>query len=204
MRIRHALEHDMSSITRIENRAIRESIAHFGTTEVAEDEIAGLWARTRDRHPWLVAELPCADDDGTPAPGSTAGCRSWAFAGYARSGPWKPREAYSRTAEISVYIESDMQRQGVGRSLYERLFDELARRGYYTLLAGITLPNPASVGLHEAMGMSHVGTLPEVGYKFERWLSVGYWAIHLPRPSPGPGPRDPVEGSERNDRPPAS
>jgi len=173
MHIRPAESIDVEPITAIENRAIRESIAHFGTAELSEARMHDRWLRARDRYPWLVAVSDAAESEREPTPASGT------FMGYARAAPWKPREAYDWTAEITVYVEPRFQRRGVGRALYARLFDELAGLGFRTLLAGITLPNEASVRLHEAMGMGHVGTLPNVGYKFDRWLSVGYWALDL-------------------------
>ena len=70
----------------------------------------------------------------------------------------------------------------MGRLLYARLFDELISAGYVSAYAGITLPNEASVGLHEACGFRRVGVFPQVGYKLGRWHDVGWW--HRPLTDP--------------------
>jgi phosphinothricin acetyltransferase len=111
--------------------------------------------------PWLVIE-----DDG-------------AFAGYARAAPWKTRAAYRHTVESSVYVDALFQRRGHARRLYVALIDELRDRRVHAVLAGIALPNPASVALHESLGFVPSGTLPQVGRKFERWIDVGYWTLVL-------------------------
>lgn len=99
--------------------------------------------------------------------------------GYAKASEWKSRRAYDPSAEITVYIHPDHHRRGVGRELYEALFADLAARGVVTLLAGITLPNEASVGLHEAKGFRCIGVFERIGRKFDKWHDVGYWVKHL-------------------------
>jgi phosphinothricin acetyltransferase len=108
------------------------------------------------RHAWLVAE------------------RGGVVVGYAYAGPWKARSAYRWSAEVTVYVAADAQRVGIGRTLYEALFDRLAARGYRTLVAGVTLPNDASVGVHRALGFEPVGTFGRIGWKLGRWHDVHY------------------------------
>ncbi len=98
--------------------------------------------------------------------------------GFARSGPWKTREAYSQTCEIGVYVRPEFHGKGVGKALYAALLPALRECGFRTVLAGIALPNPASVRLHESFGMTHFGTMHKVGYKFGQWWDVGYWELH--------------------------
>ncbi|MBA3854287.1 MAG: phosphinothricin acetyltransferase [Gemmatimonas sp.] len=95
--------------------------------------------------------------------------------GYAYATPWRPRSAYRFSVEVTVYVADSARGQGYGRALYSALFDRLRVRGLHAVLGGITLPNDASIALHEAMGMTKVAHLPEVGFKFGRWLDVGYW-----------------------------
>jgi len=83
--------------------------------------------------------------------------------------------AYRWTADSSVYISPDYQGRGVGRLLYRHLIAEVADLGYVSLFAGITLPNEASVGLHEAMGFDALGVFRNVGYKNGSWRDVGWW-----------------------------
>jgi phosphinothricin acetyltransferase len=141
------------------NRFIRDTAIHFGSHEQTDDE----WRAMFDRQvgelgfPWLAAEV---------------GGR---FAGYAKSGVWRERAAYERTAEVAVYVEQAHQRCGVARSLYTRLFEVLAARDVHTVVAGATLPNDASVRLHEALGFTRVGTFREVGYKFGAYRDVAFF-----------------------------
>lgn len=99
--------------------------------------------------------------------------------GYTYATQWKPREAYSKTVETSVYLDHKVQGKGHGTLLYQHLIQELKSSGYHALLAGISLPNDASVRLHEKLGFQKVGQLLEVGYKFNRWIDVGYWQLSL-------------------------
>ncbi|MCB9846661.1 MAG: N-acetyltransferase [Phycisphaeraceae bacterium] len=171
IRVRDAIESDIGAIAALNNWAIRETPAHFGIAEVNEAQMLADWRATRDRYPWLIAE-----ESGEAGP---------EFLGYAKASPWKTREAYAWTVEVGVYVVPAAHGRGVGRALYTRLFDDLRSRGYRTILAGITVPNEASVRLHEAMGMRHVGTFPRVGFKFGAWRDVGYWAMNFGEGEPG-------------------
>ncbi|MEP7370050.1 MAG: N-acetyltransferase family protein [Dermatophilaceae bacterium] len=94
--------------------------------------------------------------------------------GYAYGGPFKSRPAYRWSCEVSVYLERGHERNGSGRALYGALFARLAERGYRTAVAGMTLPNAASVGLHQAMGFEPVGTYRRIGWKHEAWHDVAW------------------------------
>jgi L-amino acid N-acyltransferase YncA len=95
--------------------------------------------------------------------------------GYAYGGPYKSRPAYRWSCEVSVYLESGRRRTGGGRALYEALFLRLADRGFRTAVAGVTLPNDGSIGLHRAMGFEPVGTSRRIGWKHNAWHDVA-WA----------------------------
>lgn len=95
-------------------------------------------------------------------------------AGYAYGGPYKSRAAYRWSCEVSIYLEHGRRRTGGGRALYDALFARLAQRGYRTLVAGMTLPNDASVGLHRAMGFEPVGTYRRIGWKHGAWHDVAW------------------------------
>jgi phosphinothricin acetyltransferase len=99
--------------------------------------------------------------------------------GYAYGIPWRARAAYRWACEVSVYLERGRRRTGAGRALYEALLPRLAARGYRTALAGMTLPNEASVGLHRALGFEPVGTFRRVGYKHGAWHDVAWAQIVL-------------------------
>ncbi len=95
--------------------------------------------------------------------------------GYAYGAAFKSRAAYRWSCEVSVYLERGRRRTGGGRALYAALFARLAERGFRTAVAGMTLPNDASVGLHRAMGFEPVGTYRRIGWKHDTWHDVA-WA----------------------------
>lgn len=181
MDIRLARPDDVPAITRIINHWIACDTAIFYTTPRPEAEIAAQFQQAGERYPWLVG---CASEDTARAAdsgiGGGAGKATPRLMGAAWSKPWSPREAYAGTVEVSVYIAPEATGQGVGSRLYETLIPMLDGLGYHTILAGITLPNPASVRLHEKLGFVKVAHFREVGNKFEQWLDVGYWQ-RMPR-----------------------
>ncbi|MGW1344206.1 arsinothricin resistance N-acetyltransferase ArsN1 family B [Kribbella sp. NPDC002412] len=120
-------------------------------------EMAQRIADAQATHAWLVLE----DDDGR-------------VVGYAYAGQMKPRAAYRWSCEVSVYLEPGRRRTGGGRALYEALFERLAERGFRTAIAGMTLPNDASVGLHTALGFEEIGTYRRIGWKLDAWHDV-HW-----------------------------
>jgi phosphinothricin acetyltransferase len=160
MLIRPATEGDLPGIIEIENLEIAENFAHFGQSPVTLEQCAAAFQNAQGRFPWFVA---IADGE---------------VVGFTRCSPWKARESYRFTVEVGVYVRPDQQGQGIGKKLYEALFPAMKETGIKTVLAGIAQPNPASNRLHESFGMEYVGTLPNVGFKFGKWTSVGYWALH--------------------------
>jgi phosphinothricin acetyltransferase len=92
--------------------------------------------------------------------------------GYAYGGPMKERAAYRWSCEVSVYLERGRRRTGAGRALYEALLPRLTERGYRMAVAGMTLPNDASVGLHRALGFEPIGTYRRIGWKNGAWHDV--------------------------------
>lgn len=160
MRIRLATLDDLPAICAIENREIETGHANFGLTPVSLEQRSRQFLDAIGRHPWFVAE------DG-------------AVRGFARASAWKARGAYAWTAEIGVYVVPDMHGRGIGKQLYAALFPAMEVAGLRTIVAGIALPNPASVKLHEAFGMNQVALLPKMGFKFGQWWDVGYWSKHL-------------------------
>ncbi|HWE08841.1 MAG TPA: GNAT family N-acetyltransferase [Solirubrobacteraceae bacterium] len=123
-------------------------------------------------HPWLVAEI-----DGT-------------VAGYAYASRHRERASYRWSADVTVYVSPAHHRRGVGRRLYETVFGLLVRQGIYEACAGITLPNDASVGLHESLGFEPVGVYRDIAYKFGSWRSVGWWQKTLRDRPDGEPPRE--------------
>jgi phosphinothricin acetyltransferase len=118
--------------------------------------------------------------DVPPVPGGDE--RDGRVVGYAYGGPHRSRAAYNWTVEVSAYVDRATQRSGIGRELYLALFERLKQRGFRLLVAGITLPNDASVGIHEALGFERVGVYKNVGYKAGQWWDVGWWQLDMGEP----------------------
>src|SRR5579875_1765070 len=110
-------------------------------------------------------------------------------AGFAYAAPHRSRAAYRWSVEVSVYLAPSYRGRGLGMALYRRLLPEVRGLGYVSAYVGITLPNPASVRLHERAGFTPVGVFRDVGYKHGRWHDVGWW--HLPLADPPADPADP-------------
>jgi phosphinothricin acetyltransferase len=108
--------------------------------------------------------------------------------GFAYASPHRARAAYRWAADVTVYVDAAHQRLGIGRTLYESLFELLRRQGLRILCAGVTLPNDASVALHEAFGFVHVGVYRDIGWKDGSWRDVGWWQLDLGAPAGDPPP----------------
>lgn len=159
--IRDAADGDVGAINAITNWAIAETHAHFATDPEPIEQTRALFAGAGDRYPWLVAEV-----DGE-------------VVGFARAKAWNPRGAYAGSVEISVYLLPAHHGKGLGKALYARLIEAVRERGFTQAIGGIALPNEASVRLHEAFGMRHVGTFERIGIKDGVWRDVGYWQLGL-------------------------
>ena len=115
--------------------------------------------------------------------------------GYAYACRWADRAAYDWSVETSVYVDAAHHGKGIGRALYTELLERLVAQGFRIAVAGITLPNPASISLHESMGFESIGSLRAIGWKEGGWRDVGYWQRALaplgdgaPEPPLPPGP----------------
>jgi L-amino acid N-acyltransferase YncA len=148
-------------------------------------------ARYSATHQFLVAEAGGEGDAGASGEPTAGG----EVVGYAYACRWRERPSYDWAVEVSVYVDAAHQGEGIGRALYAELLDRLRAQGFRVAVAGITLPNPASIALHEAMGFEPIGALREIGWKRDAWHDVGYWQLLLapdatdpPRPPLPPGP----------------
>jgi L-amino acid N-acyltransferase YncA len=136
---------------------VRDTAISFESQPPSAEEMADRIAAAQRAHAWLVLE-----DDGH-------------VVGYAYGGPFASRAAYRWSTTVSVYVDPAGHRRGGGRALYEALLDRLAARGHRTALAGVALPNDASVGLHRALGFEPAGTYRRVGWKLGRWHDVAWF-----------------------------
>jgi L-amino acid N-acyltransferase YncA len=155
--IRDASERDAEACAAIYAPYVIDTAITFEIDPPPAAEMAERIAKAQRTHAWVVLE-----DDGR-------------VVGYAYGGPYKSRAAYRWSCEVSVYLEPGRRRTGGGRALYDALFARLAERGFRTAVAGMTLPNEASVGLHSAMGFEPVGTYRRIGWKHDTWHDVA-WA----------------------------
>jgi L-amino acid N-acyltransferase YncA len=151
--IREPRDDDFAALAAITNHYIATTAIHFGYEPVTEAE---LREHASGRFPWLVA-----DDDGA--------------IGYAKAGTWRARAAYQWTCELGLYVAPDARGRGIGTQLYSALLDACAARGFRSAIAGITLPNPASVALHERLGFVPVGVVAEAGFKLGAWHDVAFF-----------------------------
>ena len=172
-RIRLAAESDASAIGAIYRPIVAGTAISFETDPPTDQEIARRILATVPEYPWLVYE-----HDGM-------------IAGYAYAGRFRPRPAYRWSVETSAYVHEKFRERGVGFGLYQSLFAVLGAQGFANAFAGIALPNPASLRLHERTGFVHIGVYRNVGHKFGRWHDVGWWqcAIQAARTA---APREPI------------
>ena len=112
--------------------------------------------------------------------------------GFAYGCPHRERAAYRWAADVSVYVVPEHQRHGVGRALYGSLLPLLVRQGLHVACAGITLPNEASVALHESFGFTAVGVYRRIGFKHGAWWDVGWWQLELREPDAPAEPSRPL------------
>ena len=162
-----ARREDVARMLDISNESARTGFANFATEPETLESWLAAYDRDQAMFPWLVKD-----------------------GGFAKASPHKSRGAYAWSADVSVYVSEPGR--GVGRRLYQTLFATMRAQGYVMLIAGIALPNEASVGLHEAFGFRHCGTFTSIGFKHGAWRDVGYWELRLCDPMSPPAPIRPV------------
>jgi L-amino acid N-acyltransferase YncA len=167
--IRLATVADAAQIAAIYAPFCRDSAISFEEAAPSAEEMAERVVATLERFPWFVYD--------------SGGGDIW---GYAYASRHRDRPAYRWSVEVSCYVRADRFRQGVGRSLYAALFEMLTTLGYFNACAGIALPNPASVALHESLGFVPVGIYPHIGFKRGAWHDVGWWQKQLRPPAADP------------------
>jgi phosphinothricin acetyltransferase len=154
--VRDATAQDAAACAAIYAPYVTDTAISFEETPPPAGEMADRIVAASRAHAWVVLE-----DAGR-------------VVGYAYGGPFHGRAAYRFSCEVSVYVELGRRRTGAGRALYEPLLSRLTERGFHTALAGMTLPNDASVALHRALGFQPVATYREVGFKHGAWHDVAW------------------------------
>jgi phosphinothricin acetyltransferase len=158
VRTRRATADDAAAIASIYAPYVSASVVSFETEAPDAAEIGSRLAALGDSYPWLIA----CDRDGS-------------VLGYAYGCAFRTRPAYRFTVETTVYVADGAHRRGIGTALYRRLLGLLEAQGYTQAVGAITIPNPASIRLHDSLGFARAGTYEKVGFKLGEWRSVGLW-----------------------------
>jgi phosphinothricin acetyltransferase len=160
--IRPVKRSDAKVIANIYNHYVKNTVITFEEECIVSNEMVKRIEKVADANlPWLVIE----EDD--------------ILLGYAYATPWKARSAYRFSVEATIYLAPKEKGKGLGTQLYQALLSELRKKSIHLVLGGITLPNTASVALHEKLGMIKVAHFHQVGCKFDQWLDTGYWQLTL-------------------------
>lgn len=159
--VRDATPADAPACAAIYSPYVTDTAITFEYEPPTAEQMAERIAAAQRRHAWIVLE----DADG--------------IVGYAYGGPFRARDAYQWTCEVSVYLAMGRRRTGAGRALYRELLPRLAERGMRTAVACMTLPNDASLGLHRSLGFEDAGLMRRVGRKFDAWHDVAWAQLDL-------------------------
>ncbi len=159
--LRNVRPDDAPAIADIYNYYILNSSATCEDVPVSQDEMRQRILDTIRAYPWLVCE-----EDGK-------------LLGYCYGRKWRERAAYRHSVEVSTYLDPAAVGKGRGSALLDAILVELRRRGFHCVMGGVSLPNDASVALLQKFGLRQVAHFKEVGYKFDRWIDVGYWQLLL-------------------------
>jgi phosphinothricin acetyltransferase len=161
LRVRRATARDAGVIAEIYRPFVELTRVSFESVPPDMAEMAQRIESTTVVYPWLI----CESDDHV--------------AGYAYGSQHRARRHYQWSVDVTIYNAPDFRGKGVGRALYAPLLEILKRQGFVMAHAGITLPNAASIGLHEAMGFLPIGVYRNVGFKCGQWHDVGWWQRQL-------------------------
>jgi L-amino acid N-acyltransferase YncA len=171
-KIRVAAPSDAGGIVEIYGPYCEESPISFEIRRPTLDEMEERIVKIGEHYPWLI----CQNGPG--------------IAGFAYAGPHRERAAYRWAVDVAVYVAPNFRGLHVGTALYTSLFEILRIQGFYKAYAGITVPNPESVGLHKNLGFEFVGTYRDAGFKAGSWHNVSWWELTLQKP--GPRPLEPI------------
>lgn len=155
--IRNIETKDLQQVCDIYNHYVETTHASFETNPVPVEEMERRMLEYTSDYPWLVCEK-----DGH-------------VIGFCYGSKWRPRPAYRFTAEVTIYLDKDFLGLGIGKQLYFELFSQLKELGIHSVIATIAIPNEKSQRLHESLGFKQVAHFSEMGYKFDRWIDLGYW-----------------------------
>jgi L-amino acid N-acyltransferase YncA len=159
--IRNASTNDAKQIVDIYNYYVLNSVVTFDEEPFSEEDFKGRIEIISSRYPFIVFE------------------ENQQILGYAYANMFRQKPAYNKTVETTIYLKHGVQRRQIGTQLYTELLKKLKDQNYHAIIGGLTLPNEASVRLHERFGFKQVACFKEVGFKFNTWLDVGFWELIL-------------------------
>ncbi|MDR3139391.1 MAG: GNAT family N-acetyltransferase [Treponema sp.] len=152
---------DARAISEIYNYYIEHTVITFEEVSLSPGDMENRIRDVSANYPWFVYE------------------EAGELIGYAYVNKWKERSAYRFAAEDSLYLKHGQEGRGLGGKLMASLLEAVKKTGIHSIVAGITLPNERSVGLHEKWGFTQIACFKEIGYKLDQWLDVGYWELLL-------------------------
>ena len=150
---------DAKAICDIFNYYVLNAIATFVEEPFSVSDMEAKINAIHPKYPWLVYE------------------RDGVVVGYAYANRWNERSAYKNSVESTVYLKNGIEKQGIGTQLYSALMETIKSKGYHSMVGGISLPNKGSQQLHEKLGFTKAAHYKEIGFKFNKWIDVGYWQL---------------------------
>lgn len=159
--IREATLEDAAEIAAIYNHYIENTVITFDVETISEEEMLSKITNLQKDYPVLVVTM------------------GEEIAGFAYGSQWKSKTAYKHSAETTIYMHPDHQGKGLGIRLYNAVLSSLPLFEIVNAIACITVPNDASIKLHEKLGFKKVGKFDKVGFKKEKWIDVEYWQKHV-------------------------
>ncbi len=160
-KIRLVHHSDSEAIANIYNHYVEHTIVSFEQVPITSIEMLKRIQKVLEFGRWIVVE-----SEGK-------------LIGYAYSDLWNNRCSYEKTHVVSIYLNHTITVQGIGKMLYQDLINDPKKNCYHTLIGGVSLPNAASVGLHEHFGFNQVDHYQQVVFKFDKWINLGYWQLFL-------------------------
>ncbi|TXE12001.1 N-acetyltransferase [Seonamhaeicola algicola] len=159
--IRVFREEDTQQLLEIYNYYVQNSVATFDDKPLSYNVFFDKLKTINLEYPFFVFE------------------ESNTLLGFAYASKFRPKPAYQNTVESTVYIKHTAHGKNIGTQLYQALLQALKQNKYHTVLGVLTLPNEASVKLHEKFGFKKVAHLKQVGFKFDQWQDVGMYQLIL-------------------------
>ena len=154
---------DAAAVCEIYNYYVEQTVVTFEEEAISQEQMRERIVEKTARYPWIVYEV-----DGR-------------ILGYAYVSNWRGKSAYRFSVENTIYVDKDAAGRGIGKQLMEALLERLKQAGFHAVIAVISLPNEPSIRLHEKFGFEKIGHFKQTGYKFDRWIDVGYFELLLSR-----------------------